>query len=357
MVYQAICVHTFPTHVMIYRSALKRIKQLMVWLQFISDYLRSLCSDRYTATPSSYALMRMIYSLTQGKSSFILSKPFSLLHPISSVSDESIKIAADVRAIGYAKIEAFVHSKEIANSLHNKLSMCKVKEVLHGFKLGAEFRNPQDAFESACRQGARLNHKRSDVVKQSETWKLIQIFKMRDIASVYLGCDPIITSIDSWHVAPIKYDTDSKDLYSAAAQTYHYDMDWIKFLKIFVNLTDAFPGSGPFEFIPYSHIRKHSYYYRDGRFETLPRSELNPVFADGQQGSAFWADTSGIHRDGRAKNTSRHVLQVEFAVSSFGAKFQYEDIFNECSKLMPWDLIPEKLKSGRTLSMFKPSNS
>jgi len=107
-------------------------------------------------------------------------------------------------------------------------------------------------------------------------------------------------------------------------------MDWIKFLKIFINLTPAPMDSGPFEYIPFSHKKKNKGYFKDGRFERLLDPGSDVAYAKGNAGSCFFADTSGIHRDGRASSANRHVLQIEFAVSSFGSKFQYDEIYEQC---------------------------
>ena len=50
---------------------------------------------------------------------------------------------------------------------------------------------------------------------------------------------------------------------------------------------------------------------------------LKSAYATGEIGSMFIADTSGLHRDGRAISNYRQVLQVEFAISTFGLNNQY----------------------------------
>ena len=301
---------------------------------FLWDYISCIGNDRHTAAPTSYRRLRQIYALTKGKSAKFLSIPFQVLYP-SCKHDPIPYISGIVESIvnhGYCKLDATSDISEAAEILHRRLSLCSVQEVLPGFEQGFLYENLEAALESSKIKAARLVHDRNDVCLIPETWKLIHMLKLREIASSYLRCDPILTSVDSWHVIPIAGRSDSDDLYSAAAQTYHYDMDWIKFLKIFINLTPAPMESGPFEFIAYSHEKKNNGYFRDGRFEQLldPCPEI--AFAVGNVGSCFFADTSGLHRDGRASTANRHVLQIEFAVSSFGAKFQYDDIYKKCSK-------------------------
>jgi hypothetical protein len=194
---------------------------------------------------------------------------------------------------------------------------------------------------------------RREVAGSIYAWQIISELKMADIADLYLGCDPILTSIDSWFVVPLKEGGESAPIYSAAAQTFHYDMDWVKFIKFFVNLTDVGDCHGPFEFISDSHKAKNKGYYKDGRFESLlDQSAL--IKATGPTGSVLIADTSGIHRDGRATSGFRQVLQVEFAVSSFGAKFQYDSVYRECGQSVPWEILPaEMTRRKRMLRLFR----
>lgn len=302
------------------------------WGLFFWDYLACLIDDRHTAAPNSYTRMRRLYSRTKGKTAKILSLPFQIVHPPYQykLSPDVSIIAETIAEQGYCKLDATTVISEVAKVLHKRLSLCSVQEVLQGFEPGFLYENLEAAFKSADQEAARLEHVRSDVCLIPETWELIRRLKLREIASTYLRCDPILTSVDSWHVVPIRESCASDGLYSAAAQTYHYDMDWIRFLKVFINLTPAPMESGPFEYIAFSHEKKSEGYFRDGRFERLLDSSSEVSLASGDIGSCFFADTSGIHRDGRATTATRHVLQVEFAVASFGSKFQYNEIYKQC---------------------------
>jgi hypothetical protein len=192
------------------------------------------------------------------------------------------------------------------------------------------------------------------VVSSPATWQLIAESGICRIASDYLRCNPIITSVEIWHVAAIAQDSRAARLYSSSAQTYHYDLDWIRFIKFFVSLTNTGTSGGPFEFIPKTHRKKNKTYFNDGRFDQLPTEELDPVIAIDEHGSIFAADTCGIHRDGRALHGfSRHVLQVEFAVSALGAKFQYNDNYRTAAMHLPWNAIPHELKKERLLDLYR----
>lgn len=308
------------------------LKMLFDIALFLQDYLLCLLEDQHTARPSTYALLRKVYSVTKGKSVKVLSFPFQVLHPPrqSTSGPDVTAIAETIAERGYCKQEPLPGIASVAEALHKRLSLCSVHEVVQSSKPGFLYKDLESALKLGRHKAARLAHVRRDVCLMPETWELIRKLRLRDVASIYLGCDPILTSVDSWHVVPLTLSSDSNSLYSAAAQTYHYDMDWIRFLKIFINLTPATMDSGPLEYVPFSHTKKNVRYFRDGRFEQLIDEGTDVAFASGNPGSTFFADTSGIHRDGRALGANRHVLQVEFSVSSFGSKFQYNDVYKSC---------------------------
>lgn len=328
--------------------------QAAKWRHFLRNYLQSLRDDSVTVTPQSYHLLRELYSKTQGRSSGLLAFPFQVIHPsLKQDYDIDSYLIRQLCQKGYFLLTPAEPTNQLANELHNYLKLDPVYEVSHSCSEPSKWQSPKEAISSSDRLSPRLNHYRKDVVKYEATWRLIQVLRLEDIANRYLGCSALLTSVDSWHVAPIQPNKHSDELYSSAAQTYHYDMDWIRFIKFFINLTDVDERSGPFEFIPTSHRSKHHSYFRDGRFETLRAEDRTAVKATGEAGTLFAADTSGLHRDGRATSASRHVLQVEFAVAAFGAKFQYDDIFRECGSTMPWRYIERELRfRSRTLSLF-----
>ena len=322
---------------------------------FIYDYVASSLNDCFTSGEGSYSLMRKFYSLSRGKSSQALSWLPRLLHPSKSRDTASISLVVQsLKSHGFHKIdEPSGRVQALCERLRSELSAYPIYEVTQNFETGLKYATIHSALVDSSRTSVRLNFHRKDVVGSIYAWKIISELKMVDIADLYLGCDPVLTSIDSWYVVPIQGDGEQDVIYSAAAQTFHYDMDWIKFVKFFVNLTDVDESHGPFEFVSDSHKVKSKGYYKDGRFESLLDQSVL-IKATGPTGSVLMADTSGIHRDGRATSGFRQVLQVEFAVSSFGAKFQYDSIYRECGQSVPWGNLPDEInRRKRMLRLFR----
>lgn len=109
---------------------------------------------------------------------------------------------------------------------------------------GSQYSNINKALLDPSMTSARIHHRKMDVASSIYTFNLISSPQIVDIATSYLGCDPLLTSIESWYVFPVRGE-DLSSIYDAAAQTYHYHLDWIKFVKFFVNLTDVDESHGP----------------------------------------------------------------------------------------------------------------
>tara|TARA_B100000579_G_C22799598_1_gene839000 strand:+ start:364 stop:1251 length:888 start_codon:yes stop_codon:yes gene_type:complete len=294
--------------------------------------------------------MRMLYSLTRGKSNKILSYPFKLKYKY----DKSISThKSDLNTYGYVNISPSEISSSLVTVIKNK---CKKLSVYNS----AKYNQKKLIYSSFDKLKATNNflypryiHFDYEVAAIPEVWQLIEHSKLIEIASSYLGCQPLITNISSWYVTPLVNAINSEDLYSYSAQSYHYDVDWLSFLKVFINLDDVDSFNGPFEFLPYTHRGRSSKYYKDQRYTELDKS-AQPVFSKGPQGSIFIADTSGLHRDGRAISSTRQVLTIEFANSTFGGKYKIDENLSKLKETAPnlASVIPSSFYDSRASKLL-----
>lgn len=286
--------------------------------------------------------MRLLYRISKGKSSTILAAPFEWLYGIADDQKDEHKVLHTsleiLRARGFSKLEKSPLSESLCNEIHLELMGKPVIETVPSEFSGKVWETANLAIEYGC-TSPRLDHRRWDVMSDKNVWSLMHELSLPELAAYYLRCQPVITQIESWHVIPISSHASSERLYSHSAQSYHYDMDCIKFLKVFVNLTRSDSGSGAFEFVLGSHINKAKNRYKDKRIDDLSPIDGEIIYANGVTGDAFLVDTSGIHRDGRAETSSRHVLQFEFAVAAFGASGLYSDSISRSAKVIPWEHI------------------
>ena len=111
------------------------------------------------------------------------------------------------------------------------------------------------------------------------------------------------------------------------ALLYHFDKDRIKFIKIFIYLTDVDDSNGPHMLIPGSHAIKME---KDGRYtqeeiELIKKKyNLSEKTITGKKGQVFAVDTHCLHRGSEVLSGERMVLQLEYTNSILGANYKTE---------------------------------
>ncbi|BAK78303.1 hypothetical protein NH8B_3552 [Pseudogulbenkiania sp. NH8B] len=116
---------------------------------------------------------------------------------------------------------------------------------------------------------------------------------------------------------------------SNAAQLYHFDLDRLKWLKIFVYLTDVGPQNGPHSFVKGSHnpgaIPPHL--LKRG-YARITDEEVNDAFSadaclqfSAPRGSIIIEDTRGLHKGAIVSGDPRLILQLQFSNSLFGTNY------------------------------------
>ncbi|NEO51250.1 MAG: phytanoyl-CoA dioxygenase family protein [Moorea sp. SIO4A3] len=140
------------------------------------------------------------------------------------------------------------------------------------------------------------------------------------VAQEYLNCSPVLDLVALWWSAPFH----GKGT-SLAAQEYHHDMDRIKFLKVFIYLTNVNSENGPHCYVKGSHIRKPKELVFDGRKSDATiglhylESEIHELC--GPRGTIIIADTRGFHKGKTLTSGNRLLFQIEFSNSLFGANY------------------------------------
>ncbi len=103
------------------------------------------------------------------------------------------------------------------------------------------------------------------------------------------AASPVQDMVAMWWTTP------SREGSSAAAQQFHFDLDRLQFLKVFVYLTDVGPENGPHEFVRGSHRHLPVALRADRRFsdeEVLEHyGAEDRISVTGARGTIFVADT------------------------------------------------------------------
>jgi hypothetical protein len=142
------------------------------------------------------------------------------------------------------------------------------------------------------------------------------------IAQAYLGSVPIIDIITAWYSFPSE--TPSHE----AAQLFHFDLDRIRWLKVFFLLTDQDLDTGAHIYVPGTQrdggidsgllSRGYARLEDDEVDKFHPRSTWKTM--EGKAGVILLEDTRGLHKGTNLTRDHRLMLQFEYAQSLFGHK-------------------------------------
>jgi hypothetical protein len=145
--------------------------------------------------------------------------------------------------------------------------------------------------------------------------------------------DPFLLHVASRYIGAKAYPIDSTLWYSfaspeasaEAAQLFHYDLDTLRWLKVFVYLTDVGPDNGPHEYIPGSHktgakpnqlLNRNYARLRDQEIDEYCTSPRKVIC--GKKGTVILGDTRCFHK-GRAVNSDfRLIFSPIYAASKIG---------------------------------------
>jgi hypothetical protein len=187
-------------------------------------------------------------------------------------------------------------------------------------KIGARQR-----YDRTDRNIAKFQFDASDVANHPDVQRLAADGGLLEIAQRHLGCLPVLDSIAMWWSTP--------HLERAAdeiAQTFHIDYDRVRWLKIFIYLTDVTPESGPHVFVRHSHLREARRAELIGRgYVRIPDADVLRVYRTdeivnicGPAGTVLFEDTSGFHKGTMPEKRERLMLEYQFSCNLFGANYE-----------------------------------
>lgn len=171
----------------------------------------------------------------------------------------------------------------------------------------------------------RYDFDEADILRSPEARRIVFDGTLAGIAAGYFRCQPVYDFTTMWWTTPR-----GPREYSAAAQQFHWDMDRLFFLKFFIYLTDVTPQTGPHVFVAGSHRRKGPAFSQDRRYSDAEVAAHYPAQAIrticGRRGTIFAADTRALHKGEPVLRGERLVLQIEFAISKFGQRYDSAEL-------------------------------
>ena len=142
--------------------------------------------------------------------------------------------------------------------------------------------------------------------------------KILKIAKDYLGCTPKFIGSQIWWSYP--HLDEQRNKIKTHLYGYHYDIDDLKFLKVFFYLNDVDEDGGPHVIIGNTHKKKNYFEIRNRRLSDEVADEKysdNIKEITGKAGDGFFEDTFCYHK-GTHPSKRRLLLQFEYAINDFG---------------------------------------
>lgn len=184
---------------------------------------------------------------------------------------------------------------------------------------------PKTAFYEEGKPAAiRYDYGVNDLLADLDVQTLLSDRSLLALAEMYLKARPRFDVLSMWWHTNFHSQPDSE-----AAQFYHFDLDRLKWLKVFIYLTDVGPHDGPHSFIEGSHGLKgipHSFlskgYVRLSDGEVLSHYGVDKeVRFAAPRGTIIVEDTRGLHKGNAVSGNSRLILQLQLSNSLFGAVY------------------------------------
>ncbi|UTW46023.1 hypothetical protein KFE80_03770 [bacterium SCSIO 12696] len=137
--------------------------------------------------------------------------------------------------------------------------------------------------------------------------------KVLSLVESYLGVKPTISNLAVWW----SYAGHSE---AQEAEFFHRDVDDLKFIKLFVYLTDVDSGSGPHVFVKGSHSSNKCKVIRRYTDEEIVShfGKENIVEFSGEAGDSFLEDTFGMHKGTLCESRDRLLFQVQYSLHPIG---------------------------------------
>ncbi|RYY22813.1 MAG: hypothetical protein EOP62_22200 [Sphingomonadales bacterium] len=133
-----------------------------------------------------------------------------------------------------------------------------------------------------------------------------------EAVSYVLGAKPTISYMAAWWSIPGRGKPEH-------AEMFHRDVDDLRFVKLFVYLTDVTDKSGPHMFVRGSHkseeLSERIRYSDEAVQDTFPRQDM--LTLTGSAGTMFLENTFGLHRGVPPSDEPRLIFQILYSFEEY----------------------------------------
>jgi hypothetical protein len=281
--------------------------------------------------PFAYRSMLQLFAMTGGISNDAMSSLLSLKNRpykfpnangiLGDLSPRDVqKIGANIREKGY-----HVFEQRLSEDLCNKLqTFATTRPCVQRYKDGqANVDVELSRFPRDQPQGVRYDFADQLLINDPLIQGVMADRSIIAVAQNYLSARPIIDIVAMW------WNASSEQPDKLAAQYWHFDMDRIKWLKLFVYLTDVGPDNGPHSFVEGSHraggippalLEKGYARLTDEEVNTQYPADSFVEFT-APRGTIIAEDTRGLHKGKHVIKGDRLMFQLQFTNSLFGGEY------------------------------------
>ena len=221
---------------------------------------------------------------------------------------DTTKYADELRRFGFTKLPIKV-PESISADLINLAQTSEVTPTKFASNLNRQ-KHPDSAIDHIW------DVPFEETIKLESTRRLLQDGQLLSVAAQYLGSNPVVIgSRLYWSLAHENEEFQT-------AENWHVDAgDGLRFVKLFIALTDVDSSNGPTNYILGTHKSLPRKFYSGRRFhknEIESRFRERIVEATGEIGSIYLADTRGLHRGMPVKRGERLLLHFFYGTDFFG---------------------------------------
>ncbi|NWC08299.1 phytanoyl-CoA dioxygenase family protein [Pseudomonas agarici] len=152
-----------------------------------------------------------------------------------------------------------------------------------------------------------------DILRSPFALKWANNEKILSIVESTLGAKATLSNVSVWWSYP-GHDTPQE------AENFHRDVDDLRFIKLFIYLTDVDTESGPHAFVPKS--QRHMGYRKIRRYSdqeiTSEFGENSIKYFTGGKGTAFLENTFGLHKGQLPSKKRRLLFQAQYSLHPIG---------------------------------------
>jgi len=280
--------------------------------------------------PSGYQALVWLFCSSGGRFNDVLSRAIAKRRPKLTIAEpvgvlgEMTPPLARETAERLRRDGCVVFERALPEATCDRLFAFAMRTPASVRRMDHEARSPTPRmalFDPASPLAVRYDYPTADLLDNADVQALLADGSILALMQEYLGSRPVADVLSMWWHTRFHTQPDSE-----AAQFFHFDLDRIKWLKIFVYLTDVGPENGPHSFVRGSHrtggipkaILERGYVRLEDEEVAAAFPATDCLSLTAPRGSIIVEDTRGLHKGASVRGDARLVLQLQFSNSLFG---------------------------------------